>query len=85
MDERCRTPQPQRHNYLINGGQCLSNTALAAIPLYIRDVLSKGKPAWTAGDDIYRDNAAAKFTKTQAGNPYAGVAAEDAASGAANG
>lgn len=41
--------------------------------------------AWVAGDDLYWDNSAAKFTKTQAGNSHAGVAAEDATSGATTG
>lgn len=76
--------------YLINGRPMLAvNTALAAAAntfVYAgRIEYAKATGAWTAGDDIYWDNSAGKFTKTQAGNSHAGVAAEDAASGAANG
>lgn len=41
--------------------------------------------AWTAGDQLYWDSGAAKFTKTAAGNKAIGIAAADAASGDATG
>lgn len=46
---------------------------------------AKATGAWVAGDELYWDNSAAKFTKTQAGNTHAGIAAQDAASGDATG
>lgn len=76
--------------YVINGRPMLAvNSAdAAAVNIFVcagRIEYAKATGAWTAGDDIYWDNSAGKFTKTQAGNTHAGMAAEDAASGAVTG
>lgn len=76
--------------YLINGRPMLAvNSAdAAAVNTFVyagRIEYTKATGAWTAGDDVYWDNSAAKFTTTQAGNSHAGVAAENALSGDATG
>lgn len=76
--------------YLINGRPMLAvNSAdAAAVNTFVyagRIEYAKATGIWTAGDDIYWDNSAGKFTTTQAGNSHAGVAPEGADSGAANG
>jgi len=76
--------------YLINSRPMLAvNSADATVDntfVYAgRIAYAKATGAWTAGDDVYWDNSAGKFTKTQAGNAHAGVAAENALSGDTNG
>lgn len=77
--------------YLINGRPMLAvNSADATVEntfVYAGRIeyTKVSAQAWTAGGDIYWDNAAAKFTTVQAGNSHAGVAAEDAANPSSTG
>lgn len=77
--------------YLINGRPMLAvnsadaNIANAFVYQGRIEYTKVSAQAWTAGDDIYWDNSAGKFTTVQAGNSHAGVAAEDAANPSSTG
>lgn len=76
--------------YLINGRPMLAvNSANASTPntfVYAgRIEYTKATGAWTAGVDVYWDDTASNFTTTVGTNAHAGIAAEDAASGATTG
>lgn len=65
-------------------GVAQADAASGALVPIVREgvfTLPKATGAWTAGNALYWDAGAGKFTKTAAGNMPAGVAAADAASG----
>lgn len=62
-----------------------NNANIYLIAGLIEYATSDTSATWTAGDKVYWDDSAKKFTKTSTSNTLAGIAAEDKASTATTG